>query len=157
MKKLALSFLLTVFAFGEGISGYYLLEKDDEGKQAIIEIFEKDGKYYAYGIGNNDGTFSRDVNNPDEKLKGRSLRGVVFMWGLIQDGNEWDDGKIYNTSNGKTYSASAKLEGDTLKVKATVWGFGKTLTWKKLGTEDVIPFLENKPEMEDVVSTIPAK
>lgn len=157
MKKIALSLLFAVFAWSEGICGYYLLEKNDEGKEAIAEIFEKDGKYYAYGIGNSDGTFSQDVNNKDEKLKGRSLRGVVFMWGLVQDGDEWDDGKIYNTSNGKTYSASAKLEGDTLKVKATVWGFGKTLTWKKLTPEEVASFVENKPSMEEVISTIPTK
>lgn len=157
MKKILATLLFAAFAMAEGICGYYLLEKDDEGKEAIAEIFEKDGKYYAYGIINSDGTYSQDVNNRDDKLKGRSLRGVVFMWGLEKDGDEWDNGKIYNTSNGKTYSASAKLEGDTLKVKATVWGIGKTLTWKKVSEEQIAPLLANKPSMQEVLSTIPTK
>lgn len=157
MKKILATLLFTTFAMAEGICGYYLLEKNDEGKEAVAEIFEKDGKYYAYGIINSDGTYSQDVNNRDDKLKGRSLRGVVFMWGLEKDGDEWDNGKIYNTSNGKTYSASAKLEGDTLKVKATVWGIGKTLTWKKVSEEQIAPLLANKPSMQEVLSTIPTK
>lgn len=157
MKKILATLLFTAFAMAEGICGYYLLEKNDEGKQAVVEIFEKDGKYYAYGIGNSDGTISYDVNNPDAKLKGRSLRGVVFMWGLEKDGNEWDDGKIYNTSNGKTYSASAKFDGDTLKVKATVWGIGKTLSWERITPEEVARYVKSKPSLEEVISTIPTK
>ena len=157
MKKILATLLFTAFAMAEGICGYYLLEKNDEGKEAVAEVFEKDGKYYAYGIINSDGTYSQDVNNPDDKLKGRSLKGVVFMWGLEKDGDEWDDGKIYNTSNGKTYSASAKLEGDILKVKATFWGIGKTLVWKKVSEEQIAPLLANKPTMEEVLSTIPTK
>lgn len=157
MKKIILGLALGAFAFAQEICGYYILEKNDKGSQTIAEVFEKDGKYYAYGFANTDGKASYDVNNPDEKLKNRPLRGVVFLWGLIKDGNEYDDGKIYNNANGKTYSASAKLEGDTLKVKATVWGFGKTLTWRKLSEEQVAPYLDKKPDMQEVIATIPAK
>lgn len=157
MKKIFLSLIASTFAFAQGICGYYILEKDDKGSQTIAEVFEKDGKYYAYGFANSNGETSYDVNNPDEKLKNRPLRGVVFMWGLVQDGDEYDDGKIYNNANGKTYSASAKLDGDTLKVKATVWGFGKTLTWKRMSEEQVAPYLEKKPSMDEVIATIPTK
>lgn len=157
MKKLLLSLIFAALAFGEGICGYYILEKNDAGNQSIVEVFQKDGKYYAYGFANTDGSVGYDVNNPDEKLRGRPLRGAVFMWGLIKDGDEYDDGKIYNNATGKTYSASAKVEGNTLKVRATVWGFGKTLTWTRLSDEQVAPYLDKKPSMEEVIKTIPSK
>lgn len=157
MKKVFLSLAMGAFAFAQGICGYYILEKNDKGNQSIVEVFQKDGKYYAYGFANTDGSVSYDVNNPDEKLKNRPLNGAVFMWGLVKDGDEYDDGKIYNNANGKTYSASAKLEGDTLKVRATVWGFGKTLTWKRLSDEQVAPYLDKKPDLQEVIATIPTK
>lgn len=157
MKKIILVLAMGALAFAQGICGYYILEKNDKGTQSIVEVFEKDGKYYAYGFANTDGSVSYDVNNPDEKLKNRPLRGVVFMWGLVKDGDEYDGGKIYNNANGKTYNASAKIDGDTLKVRATVWGFGKTLTWKRLSDEEIATYLEHKPSMEEVITTIPAK
>lgn len=157
MKKIFLNLVLGVLAFGESICGYYILEKNDAGNQSIIEVFQKDGKYYAYGFANTDGSVSYDVNNPDEKLKGRSLRGAVFLWGLVKDGEEYDKGKIYNNANGKIYSASAILNGDTLKVRATVWGFSKTLIWKRLSDEQVSEYLDKKPSMKEVIKTIPAK
>ncbi|RDU69594.1 DUF2147 domain-containing protein [Helicobacter cholecystus] len=157
MKKIFLALLLGCFAFGEEICGYYILEKNDTGNQTIVEIFQKDNQYYAYGFANTDGSVSYDENNPNEKLRGRPLRGVVFLWGLTKEGDEYDGGKIYNYANGKTYSASAKLEGDTLKVRATVWTFGKTLIWKKLSDEQVEQYLGKKPNLQEVINTIPEK
>lgn len=155
MRVLFFSLLLGVLAFGGEIEGLYLLEKDDTGNQSVAEVFEKDGKYYAYGFANTNGSASYDVNNPDAKLKGRPLKGVVFMWGLSKDGNGYSGGRIYNTGNGKTYDASAKVDGDKLLIKASVWGFGKTLTWTRLNEEDSKAYIDKKPDLKEVIPTIP--
>lgn len=155
MRLFFLGLLCSSVVFAQGICGYYLMEKDDSGNQTVVEVFQKDQKYYAYGFANTDGSVSYDTKNPDESLRNRSLSGVVFMWDLKKDGDGYDGGKIYNNQTGKTYGASAKLEGDTLRVKATIWGFGKTLVWTRMSEEQVAPFLEKKPNMQEVLKTIP--
>lgn len=140
------------------LNGYYLTDKDDEGKQSIVEIFERDGVFYAYGFATTDGRVSYDAHNPDAKLRGREMGGVVFLWGLKPDGNEWDGGRIYNYVTGKTYDAKAWFKDENnLKIKASVWGFGKTLDWKRLSDEEVKQYLSTKPTMDKVISTIPAE
>jgi uncharacterized protein (DUF2147 family) len=48
-------------------------------------------------------------------------------------GNIWQDGKIYDPKNGKTYSCKMTLEGNELKVRGYV-GFsllGRTTVWTR--------------------------
>ena len=46
--------------------------------------------------------------------------------------NKWS-GNIYNADDGRTYSATMSLAGDTMKLKGCVAGiFCKTNTFKKL-------------------------
>jgi uncharacterized protein (DUF2147 family) len=58
------------------------------------------------------------------------------MQGFQYDnGNKWDDGKIYNPKDGKTYSCYMKvLNANTMEVKGYI-GFsliGKSQTWTRV-------------------------
>jgi uncharacterized protein (DUF2147 family) len=65
-----------------------------------------------------------DKRNPDPSLRKRPLIGVTVLSKMQPAGeNEWEGGTIYNPDDGKTYSASMKLSGNTMKVKACIAGF----------------------------------
>jgi uncharacterized protein (DUF2147 family) len=72
-----------------------------------------------------------DSNNPDPKLKGRSMAGVTIMTGAVKDGADRWKGQLYNSEDGKTYTGwvivnnknEVKLEGCVLGIlcKSRVW------------------------------------
>jgi uncharacterized protein (DUF2147 family) len=72
-----------------------------------------------------------DSNNPDPKLKGRSMAGAVIMQGATKDGADRWAGKVYNSEDGKLYSGylevksknEVKLEGCVLAIlcKSHTW------------------------------------
>jgi len=77
-----------------------------------------------------------DKNNPDPKLRTQPLLGLVFMRDFSYDSeNKWDDGKIYDPENGKTYSCYMKvLNATTMEVKGYI-GFsviGRSQTWTRV-------------------------
>jgi len=77
-----------------------------------------------------------DKNNPDPSLRTQPLLGLVFMRDFAYDSeNKWDDGKIYDPENGKTYSCYMKvLNANTMEVKGYI-GFsmiGRSQTWTRI-------------------------
>jgi len=65
-----------------------------------------------------------DKNNPDPTLRGRPTLGIPILLGMAQENpNRWD-GDIYNTEDGRTYTAHISLTNpDTLRVEGCVLGF----------------------------------
>jgi uncharacterized protein (DUF2147 family) len=64
---------------------------------------------------------------------GKPITGMVIAWGLHREGNTWEDGKIMDPKNGKTYSAKMTPidGGKKLEVRGYM-GFsllGRTQTW----------------------------
>lgn len=112
----------------------------NEEKDGRVEVFKKDGKYfgkieYIKKDQNADGSSPKvDSKNPDEKLRSRVLKGLVILKGLEWDGSEWDDGEIYDSKSGNTYSCFAKMNADgTLYFKGYI-GFsliGRSTTWTR--------------------------
>ena len=72
-----------------------------------------------------------DSNNPDPAKKARPTMGMPILLGMKPEGAKWK-GEIYNSENGKTYSASVQLASpEKLKVEGCVLGFlcgGETWT-----------------------------
>jgi len=110
---------------------------DDETQKpkSIVEIYEVDGKLHAKVVK----LFrepSEEQNPMCDECKGakkdKPIIGMEIMWGLEKDDDEWEDGKILDPKNGKTYSCYISLEDDnTLKVRGFV-GFsliGRTQYW----------------------------
>lgn len=142
MKNLLLALaLLFVAPFvnaqkADDILGIWLTE----GGKSKVEVFKKDGEYYAKIIwlktpNYEDGTPKIDKHNPDEKLNTRSVIGIEILQGLEWDDDEFEDGEIYDPESGKTYSCEAEFDGmDTLNVRGYI-GFslmGRTTVWTRV-------------------------
>lgn len=75
-----------------------------------------------------------DINNEDDKLKSRPILGMKLLHSFKVSGEvSWDNGKIYNPEDGKTYSSSMKLvEPEVLEVKGCVFIFCKSQVWNRV-------------------------
>lgn len=78
-----------------------------------------------------DGTPRLDDNNPNPGLRNRPVVGLQIINGMKPTGpNSWK-GKLYNSDDGHTYTAYAKLNGSALEVQGC-WGpFCKTLNFAR--------------------------
>ncbi|GAB3225033.1 DUF2147 domain-containing protein [Spirosoma arcticum] len=87
------------------------------------QITEADGK-----------TFKKDVKNPDAGLRQRSLEKTVFISGLTFSDGQWENGKLYDATSGKTYKCNVKMEKGQLLLRGYlgVPMLGKTVTYNKL-------------------------
>ncbi|MDP9961649.1 DUF2147 domain-containing protein [Chryseobacterium lathyri] len=83
-----------------------------------FQIFKQEGKYlgkllWASNMFEADGkTAKKDFNNPNKTLKTRSRQGIVNITNLKYDDDEYKGGKLYNPSDGDTYSLNAKLKSE---------------------------------------------
>jgi uncharacterized protein (DUF2147 family) len=65
-----------------------------------------------------------DAKNPDPALRTRPTLGMPVLLGMSQSKADQWDGEIYNSENGKTYSANISLlDPDTLRVRGCILGF----------------------------------
>jgi uncharacterized protein (DUF2147 family) len=73
----------------------------------------------------------RDVNNPNPKLRKRTIVGLPILTQFKPDGNKWR-GRIYDPRNGKTYRAIlTKLKNGKLKVEGCIAFFCQSQYWTK--------------------------
>lgn len=111
-------------------------------KKATFEIYKCGdklcGKIVTLTVPNDPATGKpkTDSQNPDPKLRNRPRLGLAFMQGFTyDDGNKWDNGKIYDPETGKTYSCYMKMESaNQMEVKGYI-GFsliGKSQTWTRV-------------------------
>lgn len=77
-----------------------------------------------------------DRENPKKELRGRPLVGLRMMEGYaFQGSNLWDEGKIYNTENGKTYSSRISMKSpDRLELRGYIGIplLGGSTVWKRV-------------------------
>ena len=120
----------------DAILGEWLTE---EGK-AKVEIYSCEDSYCGKIVllkepKNPDGTNKRDINNPDENLRSRTIVGTNILTGLRYEGEgEWEDGEIYDPESGKTYSCRLELEDqNTLEVRGFIGLslLGRSQTWTR--------------------------
>ncbi len=111
----------------------------NEEKTAKIKVYKAtDGKFYGKIVWlkepNRDGKPKTDINNPDKARQNDPVMGLLILKGFKKDGEKgYEDGKIYDPTNGKTYSCKMTLDGDVLDVRGYV-GFsllGRTTKWTK--------------------------
>lgn len=76
----------------------------------------------------------KDVNNSNASLRGRALKGLTILTGFSGGPQEWTGGSIYNAEDGKTYSGTITMDGDsTLKLRGcVVVPLCKTQAWTRL-------------------------
>ena len=77
-----------------------------------------------------DGKPKVDRENPDPSLRKRPLIGLQVLIGMKPAGEGNWQGAIYNPDDGKTYSATVRLDGSQMKIKGCVASiFCKTNTF----------------------------
>lgn len=88
---------------------------------AIIRVVNCDGQYW--GVVAWEQSPGIDDKNPDRTVRNRPTLGMPILLGMTQSGsNEWS-GQIYNSEDGRTYTAKISLANpDTLQVQGCVLG-----------------------------------
>ncbi len=145
MKQIVIISLLLVFVAkgfaqnAQSIVGVWWNDK----KTSKIEIKEENGKFIGTVVYINpekyvNGEPEKDSNNPDPNLRSRSRLGLQILSGLKYNSKEkqWQDGRIYDPDNGKTYDCYAWLDKDPhiLYLKGYVVGIkwlGRSTTWTR--------------------------
>ena len=106
---------------------------DDESGEAksLVKIYERDGVLY--------GKVQKLFKNPDATCEacegddyGKPIVGMTILWGLDKDGDEWNDGKIFDPKKGKTYNCKLWLDDGDLRVRGYVGPFHRTQTWHRV-------------------------
>ncbi|MCT4588416.1 MAG: DUF2147 domain-containing protein [Carboxylicivirga sp.] len=110
-----------------------------EDKTSKMEIYKQNARYFGkllYGkdVVNEDGTSKKDTENPDPKLRKQDLIGSTYIKDLAFDGKEYDDGKVYDSSTGKTWKCFVSIKGGDLHFTGYMgvkW-LGQTYVYKRL-------------------------
>lgn len=112
-----------------------------QDKKAIIEIYPCGGAMCGRIVWLNeplrpDGSIKRDEHNPDPALKSRPICGLPLMTGFKPAGpNEWEEGRIYDPTEGSTYHAEMRLENaNTLRLRGYVLMplLGRSQRWTRV-------------------------
>lgn len=108
-----------------------------------FEMFDAGGSYSARTIyvpqlmEADKKTFKKDTNNPDPRLRSRSLQGIVFIKNLRWNaGNKrWEGGDFYAAAAGRNLSARVELANDVmqLRVYRGTPMLGRTITLRRAG------------------------
>lgn len=144
MKQIIFTLILMICSLGataqsagDKILGTY--KAVQEGKVSKVKFTKNGNGYRAQVIWlaepkNPDGTPKLDLKNPDKaKQKVHSDR-IVIIDKVTYDGKgEWNDGKIYDPTSGRTYTVEISFkDAKTLKVRGKLGPFGKNVYWTKL-------------------------
>lgn len=137
MRKVLVTFVAMVLgtlSYAQ-IEGKWKTIDDETGKpKSVVEIFKKsDGKYY----GKINQLLIKPANENCVKCKddrkNKPLIGLEIIRGLSKDGDSFSGGMITNPKDGKSYKTEVIKDGNTLKVKAIVFGITvKTQVWHKV-------------------------
>jgi len=113
----------------------------NEEKDAKVEIYKENGKYYGKIIWLNEpnepatGLPKLDDENEDESLQNRPVMGLLLVRDFVyEDDGLWEDGEIYDPKKGSTYSCYMKMESrEKLKVRGYIGIslIGRTTYWAR--------------------------
>lgn len=143
MKKILITLFMSTmmsFALADGHSpeGTWRTIDDETGEaKSLVTVWIEDGEL----MGRIDTLLNPSEPNPtcDDckgQRKGQPIEGMTFVWGLEQDGDEWNGGTILDPANGKEYKAKVQLTdgGSKLEVRGFI-GFaliGRTQVWERV-------------------------
>jgi len=124
----------TGFALAADPSGTWRL---DNGK-VTVKVRQCGAEVCANIVGLKEPTYKDgkpkiDKYNKNPALRDRPLMGLAVLSNMKPTGDNTWAGNIYNADDGRTYSATMTLSGNTMKLKGCVAGiFCKTNTFRKL-------------------------
>lgn len=128
------------FADSASPVGLWKTIDDERGEvKSLVRIFEEDGSL----VGMIAKLFPKPGKDPNPVCdqcsgdkKDKPILGMVILWGLTKQDDEWSGGFILDPNKGKTYKCKIKLEeaGGALTVRGYI-GFsllGRSQTWIRM-------------------------
>ncbi len=111
-----------------------------ETSESKIQIYKSDNQYFGKVLSAKDaivnGKLSLDIKNPEPALRKRTVIGLVILSNFSYSGkNVWENGEIYDSRAGKTYSCRLTLQtNQTLIVRGYIKAplFGKNEVFKRV-------------------------
>jgi len=131
---LLLSGTEAIAQYSESIVGTWL-SSDKDGK---IEIYKKGDKYYGKLVwlkepNEADGTPKVDDENPDASKRNVPLKGLVIVNNFEFEDGFWQNGTVYDPTNGKTYKGEMWMDGkNTLRLRGYVSFLHRTESWTRV-------------------------
>jgi uncharacterized protein (DUF2147 family) len=105
-----------------------------ESKDGKVLIYKQGEKYFGKISWGKDGNERKDIKNPDDKLKTQPIVGSVILKGFEFTGKAWENGTIYDPTNGKTYSCIIKIKkANELEIRGFIGIslLGRTTVWTR--------------------------
>lgn len=151
MKKLLITLVITMFAFGgavaqnalnnaaDNVVGVYEgSQNGDKFKAKIVKL--TNGTYRGQVIwmqnpNDANGKKRLDKKNPDEKLRNTPCDQIVLFSGLEYNAKKkrWDGTKIYDPQRGMRANLTVEFDKDgRLKLRGSILGIGETVYWTKV-------------------------
>ncbi|MEO1495301.1 MAG: DUF2147 domain-containing protein [Pseudomonadota bacterium] len=109
------------------VGGVWKTESNDEGRYLHVTIAP-----CASDASKTCGTISRAFTSQGEDTGYANLGRSIIEDMTSSDGVEFDDGTIWNPSDGDTYSSEMRLKGDILEVDGCVAFICKEQTWTRV-------------------------
>jgi uncharacterized protein (DUF2147 family) len=148
MKTFLLAFLLfTISSFktivnnnADAITGKWMSADNN----VEVEVFKTGNEYKAKVVWFDDSDDKSqpmgvrcDIKNPRETLRTRKIIGMEVMHGLVYnaDDDEWQEGRIYDSSSGKDWNAKAWINKEGILKVRGYWHFslfGQTMSFKRV-------------------------
>lgn len=106
-----------------------------EDERAIIEIFEKNEKYFGKIVwlqneSDIEDEQKKDIENPEIEKRNDALIDLIILNNFTLDGNRFIGGTIYDPDSGGTFKCKFWLtDNSTLKVRDYCGILYKTFTW----------------------------
>jgi hypothetical protein len=95
-----------------------------------VKLFQEHHVLKGKIVGLPPGAETKDVKNPDPKLRSRNLIGVVMFNGFTYNPRQkiWAGGTVYIPDLGRTMKPKLWLEGDRVKMQISMGFMSKTVT-----------------------------
>ncbi len=123
---LAAACLLLPAMAAENIAGLYKTIDDETGEaKSLVQIYAYQGKMYGRVV-----KLFEDPNKKAVGIKGDpKIVGLDVAWGLTDEGERYEGGKILDPAKGKIYGCEMWREGNKLIVRGKIGPFGRNQTW----------------------------
>ncbi|MCG8567392.1 MAG: DUF2147 domain-containing protein [Desulfobacterales bacterium] len=111
---------------------------DDETNQpkSIVEIFERDGKYYGkitrlfIKAGDNPNPLCDKCDDGDPR-KDQPIQGMEIIKDMQPNGEKFSQGTILDPKKGKAYKCKLWVEDGKLQVQGSFLFISRTQTWHR--------------------------
>ena len=117
---------------GDRILGRWL----NEQKNAEIEIYKQDGKYYGkvLNITELEKMEMDRLTDAEKQEKIKSIQGKVILKNLVYKKDKWVDGTIIAPKKNQELNCSISITSDknTLNIEITKGWFSKTINWTRV-------------------------